>query len=55
MRGAGDRIAHRDRFVLDQFIGRRLPAMILLWGGFRRESYQLIANMAGYCLEKWGQ
>ena len=47
-------VLERDRFVLEQLIGRKLPTLVLLSGGYSRQSYQLVAAMAAYVLETWG-
>lgn len=37
-------ILTRDRFVIEEFRKRRIPVVMLLSGGYTRESYRLIAN-----------
>lgn len=47
-------ILERDRFVLDEFVSRRIPVVVLLSGGYSRESYQLVAQMVEHVLDRWG-
>jgi histone deacetylase 11 len=47
-------VLERDRFVLGQLVDRRIPTMVLLSGGYSRESYRLVARMAMHVLERWG-
>lgn len=46
-------VLERDRFVLEQLIARRLPTLVVLSGGYSRESYQLVAAMVGHAVERW--
>ena len=46
-------VLERDRFVLDQLIGRHIPTLIVLSGGYSRESYRLVAAMVGHVVERW--
>ena len=48
-------VLERDQFVLQQLIGRQIPTVVLLSGGYSRESYQLVADMVGYALTTWGE
>ena len=48
-------VLERDRFVLDQLVGRDLPALVVLSGGYSRESYQLVAGMVAHVIERWGR
>ncbi len=47
-------VLERDRFVLKQLIDRRIPTMVVLSGGYSKESYQMVANMVGFAVENWG-
>jgi histone deacetylase 11 len=47
-------VLKRDQFVLRELVGRGIPALVVLSGGYSRESYQLVAAMVGYVLETWG-
>jgi len=47
-------VLERDKFVLQELIGRRIPTVVLLSGGYSRDSYKLVAKMATYVLETWG-
>jgi len=44
----------RDQFVLQELISRHIPTVVLLSGGYSRESYRLVAEMVGYILQAWG-
>jgi histone deacetylase 11 len=44
----------RDRFVIDQFVKRDIPLVIVLGGGYTRVSFRMIARMVGYIVERWG-
>jgi histone deacetylase 11 len=44
MRVSAAGVLERDRFVLDQLTGRGLPAVMVLSGGYSRESYRLVAE-----------
>lgn len=48
-------VLERDRFVLNELTGRKIPTAVVLSGGYSRESYMLVAEMVGYVLETWGQ
>jgi histone deacetylase 11 len=47
-------VLERDQFVLEQLVGRKIPTMVLLSGGYNRASYRLVANMVGFMIERWG-
>ena len=47
-------VLERDQFVIRQLIERRIPTLVLLSGGYSRESYQLVAAMASWVLQSWG-
>lgn len=53
MKVSASGVLGRDRFVLEQLISRRLPTLVLLSGGYSRESYRLVAEMVGYVIERW--
>ena len=55
MRLSADGVLERDQFVLGEMVRRRIPTVVLLSGGYGRERYQLVARMAAYVLETWGQ
>jgi len=48
-------VLQRDQFVLQQLIGLGIPTMVVLSGGYSRESYELVAAMVGYVLETWAK
>jgi len=48
---SADGVLQRDQFVLDQCRIRKIPTVVLLSGGYSRQSYQLVANMVAYSLE----
>lgn len=48
-------ILERDQFVLHELISRRIPTMVVLSGGYSRESYKMVAAMAAHVLETWGR
>lgn len=47
-------VLKREQFMLRQLVQRGIPTLVLLSGGYSRESYQLVAAMVGYILETWG-
>jgi histone deacetylase 11 len=47
-------VLQRDRFVLDELVTRRIPTLVVLSGGYSRESYRMVADMVGYMIERWG-
>jgi histone deacetylase 11 len=47
-------VLERDRFVLQELIRRRIPTLVVLSGGYSRESFRLVAEMVGYILQTWG-
>jgi histone deacetylase 11 len=61
---SGDRLAclkvsaagvlKRDRFVLEELTGRKIPTVVLLSGGYSSESYRMVAEMVAFILETWG-
>lgn len=44
MNVSADGVLERDRFALGQLAGRGIPTVMLLSGGYSRESYRLVAN-----------
>jgi histone deacetylase 11 len=44
----------RDLFVIEQLRARGLPVVMLLSGGYSRESYRLVANTVGALLRRYG-
>lgn len=46
-------VRERDRFVLEELIGRKVPTMVLLSGGYTRESYRLVAEMVRDVIQRW--
>lgn len=44
-------ILRRDTFVINEMKRRQIPTVMLLSGGYSRESYRLVANTVRYCLE----
>lgn len=44
----------RDLFVIDLLRGRGVPVVMLLSGGYSRESYRLVANTVAGLLRKYG-
>jgi acetoin utilization deacetylase AcuC-like enzyme len=55
MNVSAEGVLKRDRFVLEELIGRRIPTAVLLSGGYSRESYRLVAEMVAFILETWGK
>jgi histone deacetylase 11 len=47
-------VLRRDQFVLDGLIARKIPTVVVLSGGYSRESYAMVADMVGYVIERWG-
>jgi histone deacetylase 11 len=47
-------VLERDKFVLTELVNRRIPTMVLLSGGYSRDSYHLVAAMVAFVLETWG-
>ena len=47
-------VLKRDQFVLRQLVERGIPTLVVLSGGYSRESYQLVAAMVKFVLETWG-
>jgi histone deacetylase 11 len=47
-------VLKRDRFVLEELTGRRIPTAVVLSGGYSRESYRMVADMVGFILDTWG-
>lgn len=45
-------ILERDLFVLQQFQQRRIPFVMLLSGGYSRQSYRLVANTVSHLLRR---
>lgn len=54
MRVPAEGILERDRFVIEQLAGRRLPTVMLLSGGYSPESYRLVADTVEWVLRRWG-
>jgi histone deacetylase 11 len=46
-------VRERDEFVLDQLVSRHIPTLVLLSGGYSRNSFRLVAAMAKYVLDTW--
>jgi histone deacetylase 11 len=49
---SADDVLERDLFVIHQFQQRQIPFVMLLSGGYSRQSYQLVANTAAKLLRK---
>jgi histone deacetylase 11 len=47
-------VLERDKFVLTELVNRRIPTMVLLSGGYSRDSYQMVAAMVAFVIETWG-
>jgi histone deacetylase 11 len=47
-------VLERDRFVLEQLIKRRIPTLVVLSGGYSQHSYELVAAMVSFVMERWG-
>jgi histone deacetylase 11 len=54
MNVTADGVLERDRFVVNEFVSRGIPALVVLSGGYSRESYQLVAHMVEHVLDAWG-
>jgi histone deacetylase 11 len=46
-------VMKRDRFVLNELVGRGIPTIMLPSGGYTRESFQLIAESVADALQTW--
>ena len=46
-------VLERDRFVIAQLRQREIPSVMLLSGGYTRDSYQLVANSISEMLETY--
>ena len=46
-------VQERDRFVLQQLMGLKIPTAVLTSGGYSKESYKLIAAMVSFALTEW--
>ncbi|GAB4309073.1 MAG: histone deacetylase [Phototrophicales bacterium] len=44
----------RDQFVLNTLMAANIPTVMVLGGGYSKESYEMIAATVGYVLETWG-
>ncbi len=44
----------RDTFVIDTFVERGIPLVVVLGGGYSRASFRMIARMVGYIMERYG-
>jgi histone deacetylase 11 len=44
----------RDLYVIEQLRARNIPAVMLLSGGYSRESYRLVANTVVELLRRYG-
>ncbi|TRU32257.1 MAG: histone deacetylase [Microcystis aeruginosa Ma_MB_F_20061100_S20] len=47
-------VFERDKFVFDTLTKAKVPWVMLLSGGYTKESYRLIADSVGYVLRTWG-
>ena len=48
---SADDILHRDLFVINEFRQRQIPYVMLLSGGYSRQSYRLVANTVAKLLK----
>lgn len=46
-------VFERDKYVIDQLYDRKLKSVMLLSGGYTKESYQLVADGVAYMLDKY--
>ncbi|HTR40141.1 MAG TPA: histone deacetylase [Pseudomonadales bacterium] len=47
---SADDVLERDMFVINEFLQRQIPFVMVLAGGYSRQSYQLVANTAAKLL-----
>ncbi|MDZ4669635.1 MAG: histone deacetylase [Phototrophicales bacterium] len=48
-------ILERDKFVIDTIVGMGIPLVVVLGGGYHKNSYKMISRMVIYLMEKWGK
>ena len=46
-------VLERDRFVIDELRGRKIPTLVLASGGYHNASYKLIASTAIYIVTQF--
>jgi len=46
-------VLERDKCVLEELVGRGIPTVVVLSGGYSRESYRLVTEMVAFVLERW--
>jgi histone deacetylase 11 len=54
LRVSADGVPARDAFVLGELIGRRIPTVMVLSGGYSGDSFRMVAATVGHVLERWG-
>lgn len=47
-------IFERDKFVIETIVNLGIPLVMVLGGGYHRQSYQMISRTLIYIMEKWG-
>jgi len=50
---SADGVLRRDQFVIRELVNHGIPTVMLLSGGYRSESYRLVANSVQWMLETW--
>ncbi len=45
-------VIQRDRFVIDQLVKRNIPTVVLTSGGYAKQSYKLVSELAGIVCER---
>jgi histone deacetylase 11 len=48
-------VEERDQFVLMELVTRRIPTVVLLSGGYSRDSFKMVAAMVAFVIETWGK
>jgi histone deacetylase 11 len=54
MKVSEDALLERDKLVIDRVVERGIPLVIVLGGGYSKASFRMVARMAGYVLERYG-
>jgi histone deacetylase 11 len=52
LRVSSQGIVNRDWFVIEQLLARRIPTVMLLSGGYHRDSYKIIADSITHVFER---
>jgi histone deacetylase 11 len=54
MQLSAEGVLERDVIVLNELVRRKIPTVVVLSGGYSRQSYKLVAQMVAFLLETWG-